>query len=265
MAVFSMLFGAGVLLVVDNLDRLDAQSWKLLVEVRDRLVVNGVARLDLPNLERIGFGVSRGDLQVGNAAGRVSAPRLVSVGRGAFSEPDDAFLTDHGVVIRADEPTDIDLGALTNPGSLLLDNVGRTPLLAAERLGDVTLVGDLPESLDLPVAYGDVIVRDTAGLRSLVMGMAEGQRSFQVSRTDGLQTITLDATRFDAMTLTGNTSLARVDAPSLDELELLVAEDNTSVLELNLGANVCPDSVRWTRNASPEPTFPGCGTPDGAN
>ena len=231
----------------------EALSLPNLVEVRDRVDISDVADLDLPNLERVGFGVSRGDLSIRGAAGRVSAPRLISVGRGHYAEDDDTFLNEHGVYISAAAPTDVELPLLENPGQVVLDGIGRAPNLGAVRTGSLTLIGAMPERLSFPAVYGTVRVRSTSGLTELDVGLPQAQQTVELTQTADLSDVRIDAAQLDALVITENQSLAAVSAPNLTTLRSLSAQDNATAFTLDLGDVTCVESVIWTRNAGEPP------------
>lgn len=231
----------------------DVLSLPNLVEVRDGIAISEVGLLDLPNLERVGYGVSRGDLAVREVFVGVNAPQLRSLGRGAFAEDDDTFLNEHGVYVRAEGDIDIDLGALENPGELFFDNIGRTPVLGAVRSGGVSLMGSMPSTLTFPMVIGTLRVTGTTNLTDVTATMPAGQLDIEISGTRDLQTVTAHTSTLDAVSINDNADLQRVLLPDLQALELLVVEDNASEVQVDLGAVVCPESHRWQRNGSEEP------------
>ena len=138
-----------------------------LVEVRDRLVVRGFASVSFPALQRVGTGISRGDVVVTGLRDRADLSALETVGLGAFAEDPNESL-DRAVTVEADPlgngPT-VDLARLTSIGSLALGRVGLPDgLPAADFVHEVSLsawpeamLPDIPEPARLTVRGSETL------------------------------------------------------------------------------------------------------------
>lgn len=180
-----------------------------LEEVTGRMIVEDVAVLDLPALERVGSGPSRGDLVVGGLSGRFAAPVLRTVGRGWYEEPDDGFLSESRMEIRADGPTSVDLGSLEIPGGLLLDGLtAPLDLPSLVSVGALGVSGRAPAAFSTPVLPVSLQVSDTQGLERLDVPQPGALARLSILGNADLRDVSLGLTAADVVEVVENPALA---------------------------------------------------------
>lgn len=233
----------------------DVLSLPNLVEVQGRLHASGMGVLDLPALERIGTGLSRGDLRVGEVEGGVSAPLLRTIGRGHYANeaPADA-ISDFGVSIDAAATTSVTLPSLESTGWLALDDVGLAPDLSSTlAFGDVTLLGEQASDLAFDPVYGDVIVSGTEGLVELELGLAIATGTVSLSNNTDLRSVVVHSEGLQALDVRNNPMLESITLVGVASLAVLAVEDSPTDFVLSAAELACAGSVRWTRNAGEQP------------
>lgn len=228
-----------------------------LEEVTGRVVIRDVAVVDLPALERVGSGVTRGDLTVAGLSGRLSAPVLETIGRGWYEEPDDAFLEEHGLALAADSATQVELGSLRIAGRLTVEGF-RTAidLPSLQNLGSTTFIGAAPEVLELPVLPTSLRVTATEGATTLRIPQSGTTGRIEVLNNVDLVTVELSPVAVSRLDVVENPALETVRAPDLSEGTASVT-DNPSLATFETGLP-CAD-LDWRRNALEVPDgAPGC-------